>query len=201
AGMAGAYLLGLVLIAALEYLGGRPLGQSLVLGSVQAVNARSLGMPVDIPGSLTAASQWVVMILMSIGACAGSAGGGITTTALFLFVASTLRLLSGGTAGRCFGLACAWIGLYLLIVLATTIGLILLEPQTRSDHLLFLAVAATSTTGLWPDAIHQVGGTLYLLSAAMLLGRFVPLLLLGLLAGTHPQLSRDRATGRWEHGA
>jgi len=194
AGMAGAYLLGLGLIVAMEHLGGRPLGQSLVLGSVQAINTRSLGMPMNMPGTLTTASQWVLMILMSIGACAGSAGGGMTTTALFLFVAKTRRLLAGGTAGRCFGLACAWIGLYIVLVLATTIGLIVLEPRTRSDHLLFLAVAAASTTGLWPDAIHHVGGTLYVLSAAMLLGRFVPLLLLCLMARIQPQLPHDRTT-------
>ncbi|WP_428938391.1 hypothetical protein [Fontivita pretiosa] len=196
--MAGAYLLGLALIVVLEHLGGRPIGQSLVLGSVEAINTRSPGIPMSMPGSLTTASQWVLMILMSIGACAGSAGGGMTATALFLFAAKTLRLLAGGTAGRCFGLACAWIGLYLLIVLATTIGLIVLEPRTSSDHLLFLAVGAVSTTGLWPEAIHHVGGTLYVLSAAMLLGRFVPLLLLCLAARIQPQLPADAMIDRWD---
>ncbi len=172
---AAVFLVGLGLILLIETLGGTPIRQAVALGSAESLNSRSAGLPIGAFAALSRASQWIVLILMAIGACTAGTGGGIKATTLLVLVRDTGRLLSGRIVGRIFAAACAWFGIYLLILLATTILLVATQPQLSGDRVLFLAVSAASNVGTSHEPVSITGVGLYTLSGAMLLGRMLSL--------------------------
>jgi trk system potassium uptake protein TrkH len=149
--------------------------QALTLASSEVLNGRTLGLPMESLNLLSRASQWIIMLVMAIGASPAGTGGGIKTTTLYLFFRDSSRLLRGKVVGRIFGVACAWMGVYVLIVLITTILLVMNYPQEPGERLLFLAVSAASNVGTSHAPLTLTGPGLYILSLAMFLGRFLPL--------------------------
>ena len=63
-------------------------------------------------------------------------------------------------------------------MLATTIALLGCEVELTSDRALFIAVSAVSNVGTSHEPLSMVGPGLYILSAAMVFGRFLPLAIL-----------------------
>ncbi len=187
---AAVYLLGLALFMALRLMGpgsAMESGSAAWIGSsAAAIDVRSAGIPFSFADLFpTAAMQWVAMGLMIVGACPGGTGGGIKLTTLAEVFHGARRSLGDRAAGRPFGFALVWIGTYGAIAAVTCIALICLEPQLSADRLLFLAISATSNVGLAQNPVNLTGPGLYVLSAAMLLGRLAPLAILLRMSATN----------------
>jgi Trk-type K+ transport system membrane component len=173
------YLIGLGSIALFEWLlSGDPLRIAFINGSVDALNTRSIGLPLGNLSSLSRAAQWMVMLLMAVGAAPAGSGGGLKTTTLLVFTRDAHRLMFGKPVGRIFGVACVWIAIFILLAFAMTIALLITEPQLAADRGLFIAISALSNCGLSHEPLNMTGASLFVLSGTMLLGRFVPLTIL-----------------------
>jgi trk system potassium uptake protein TrkH len=175
---AGVYLVGLGLIVLFEWLGESSVRKAVILGSTEMLNSRTLGLPFDSFAVLGRSSQWIVLVAMAIGACPGGTGGGIKCTTLVVLGRDSARLLAGRPVGRMLAVACVWVTTFLVLSLATTLCLLLSEPQMTADQLLFLSVSALSNCGTSHEPIAITGAGLYVLSSAMLAGRFLPLAIL-----------------------
>ncbi len=148
---------------------------SLIASSTAALNARTFGLPgVSAELLLSRPIQWVIVLLMMIGASPAGSGGGIKVTTLAVFGAG-IRDAMHGRAGRALGFAAIWVGSYLAIVVVAFIALLAAQPQMPADRLFFLTVSAMSNVGLAHDPIGITGAGLHVLSLTMLLGRLAPL--------------------------
>jgi trk system potassium uptake protein TrkH len=169
------YMLGTFIIGLIDWNSGTDWHQAFMLGSTEVLNNRSLGLPLESFGSLSRPSQWVSMVLMSIGANPGGTGAGCMTVIVFMFLRDAIQTMRGKIVSRLFGLICLWMVIYLLATFTTTILLIGAQPQAQSDRLLFLAVSAIGNVGTSHEPLTLTGPSLYILSAAMLFGRLAPL--------------------------
>ena len=151
---------------------------AVAAGSALSLDGRSVGFPLYALGTLPRVSQWVLIVLMLIGAAPGGAGGGMKVTSLFHLVRGTRRALARERGLRITGIAAVMISSYLLLVLATTLGLLATIPEVPGERLLFLAASAVGQVGLSHDYIAFQGPGNYVLSAGMLLGRAMPLVIL-----------------------
>jgi trk system potassium uptake protein TrkH len=179
---AGLYLFGLL---ALSPWGGQSdWTTTFATGSAMSIDGRSCGFPYISIGVMARPAQWMLIGLMLIGAAPAGAGGGIKVTTLFHFGRGTRRALSSQPGERITGIAAVWIATYLLIVLVTLLALLAALPELPADRLVFLAVSAVGTVGLSHDPVSFAGPGLIALSAAMLIGRIAPLLVLWWTAST-----------------
>jgi trk system potassium uptake protein len=170
----GSYLVGLI---GLSFLSGEAdWRDAIATASVQSINSRTTGLPYTI--GETRPGQWVLMLLMTIGGVSGAAAGGIKLTALWKVLSGIRSAMRGEAPGRVFAIAIIWLGLYALLVFITTVALLATEPGQPGDRLLFLAVSAVSNVGLAHNPVSIVKEGMFVLSAAMLLGRLVPLAIL-----------------------
>lgn len=177
---AAMYLLGLICLipwSAILARGGDPT-PAIVAASALSIDARTAGFPMTTIGGMTRIAQWLLIVLMLIGAAPGGAGGGMKVTALFHFARGTRRALHREPGLRITGIAAIWIGFYLLLVLATLLALLATLPEMSADRLFFLAVSAVGTVGLSHDPVAVQGSANYVLAGAMLAGRLAPLLFL-----------------------
>jgi trk system potassium uptake protein TrkH len=177
-----AYLVGFVLLALVQWPG--PWRAVLASGSANSINARTTGFPLGFADGFARAVQWVVVLLMVVGGASGGTAGGVKTTTFYELGRGVRRALAGAAPGRLFGIAATWLGAYAVLVIVTLILLVIAEPQMPADRLLFLAVSAASNVGLSHDPLSTTGSGLIVLSAAMLLGRLLPLLVLWWAATT-----------------
>jgi trk system potassium uptake protein TrkH len=175
---AGVYLIGtLALLLLLDpprvgWING--IDRSLMLASAGAIDARSAGFPLPLE-QFPRAGQWVLLMLMVLGALPGGTGGGLKLTTLPLLIEGARDTWAGRNVSRAFVLALLWLmSLLGLIVLVTPI-LMSTDPQLPGDRVLFMVVSAASTTGLAHDPISITGPGLYILSVTMLVGRCLPL--------------------------
>jgi trk system potassium uptake protein TrkH len=180
---AAIYLIGFVLVAAIQLLDGSEIKQSIVAASSVVMNCRTLGFPLESFGMLARPAQWIVLLLMAIGGSGAGTAGGIKITTVFGIGRGAVRAIRGKSLDRVFGVICVWFAIYWAMVLATTISLVAAQPQAAGDRMLFLAVSAVSNVGISHEPITFTGVTLYILTAAMLLGRVVPLGMLWWAAG------------------
>jgi trk system potassium uptake protein TrkH len=172
------YVVGVILLFAIWILTSTwetpDLRDALISCSTAALNSRTPGFPLHAELLVSRPLQWVIVLLMMIGAAPAGTGGGIKVTTVAMIgrgVGDALR----GRAGRAFGLAIVWVGIYLLIVLCAFLALVALQPQMPADRLFFLTISAMSNVGLSHDPVSITGPGLYVLSVTMLLGRFAPL--------------------------
>ena len=161
---------------------------AIASSSALSINSRTAGFPFEFAGTLPRATQWVVMVLMVIGANpAGTAGGVKATT--FLEIGRGIRdALAGRRVSRVFGIAAVWLAGYFGIVALGFLCLVWQAPELPPDRLLFLSVSATSNVGLSHDSISMVLSGLFTLSLVMLMGRIAPLLVLWWAAETTPDV-------------
>lgn len=156
----------------------------LLSSSAASINSRTAGFPFEYTDMLARVSQWVLLVLMVIGANPASTGGGLkATTALQLFRGARDALLRRRVP-RAFGIAATWLGIYALIVALGFALLLWQVPQLPADKLLLLSVSAASNVGLSHDALSLVVGPLYTLSLVMIAGRIAPLIILWWMART-----------------
>ena len=152
-----------------------------------SASARSTGRAVVPPGGVEPAARVALVPLMLLGGGLGSAAGG-----LGLWVLARPRHTDHTgqhTAAALSRAAASLFAVYALLIVAAWFVLVLVEPYPP-DRLLFEAVSATTnaglTTGLTPSLTATAQATL---TAAMLLGRVLPLALLGHALANPPPVS------------
>jgi len=184
---AGLYLLGMLSIFAIEWrTGAAPsqLASTAAASSAAAMNARTYGSPLEWLATVPRAAQWIIMLLMAIGANPGGTGGGIKTATIAVLFIGARAALAGRVPGRAFGIACTWLAVYGGLVAAAMLVLLPSQPDIDADRLLMLCISAASNVGLSHDTVTIVGPGLYTLAFTMLAGRLVPLLILWWMATT-----------------
>ncbi len=186
--LAAAYVIGFVLLLTIgkltgdvSFIGTR---EAVIHASAQSINARSLGLPLVYATGLSRSVQWLLIGLMSLGGGSAGTAGGLKVTTIAELIRGTRRALRGERTGRSFGIAIAWVAIYLGMIAITL--LILLKQLTGmpADRVLFLAASAIGNVGLCHDPLSITYDGLYTLSAAMFAGRVVPLLVLWWMADT-----------------
>jgi trk system potassium uptake protein TrkH len=151
----------------------------LALASTLSLDGRSAGFPFVAIGSFSRVSQWLLIVLMLIGAAPGGTAGGMKVTSLFHAWRGTRNALSRQAAMRITGIAATWIAAYLGIVFVTLLGLLATVPDMPADRLVFLAASAVGNVGLSHDPVALSGGGVWVLCVGMLIGRIAPLAVLG----------------------
>src|SRR5205823_3750536 len=123
--------------------------------SAAAITSRTAGFHLEMTHTWPRAMPWVVIALMVIGASPGGTGGGVKTTTIAALVGGARRSLLGQAAGRTFGIAICWLGIYLGMALLGMVMLLTVEPQTATDRIVFLTFSALSNVGLAPDVLSM----------------------------------------------
>ena len=157
---------------------------ALASASAAAVNARGAGLPFEFASAYPRAMQWLLIVLMAIGASPAGTGGGLKTTTLTQLIASARAALRGQRVPRAAGVAAVWLAVYLGLVFGGLLLLLWRAADVAADRLLFLTVSAASNVGLAHDPVSIVGPGLYTLCAVMLAGRVAPVFVLWWMART-----------------
>jgi trk system potassium uptake protein TrkH len=182
---AGIYLVSMALFFWILVAGGHAAWrEGLATASVAAIDARTCGMGYVFGNGLPRAMQWVLVAVMVIGAGSGGTAGGLKVTTVAELWRGVRRTLRGEAAGRVFGIAAVWAAGYLLVIGVCLVVLVTVSPQVPADRMLFDLVSAVGNVGVSTDVLSIVGTPLYILSAAMFVGRFAPLLVLWWVADT-----------------
>jgi trk system potassium uptake protein TrkH len=155
--------------------------------SVQAINARSAGFGFLSISRLPQATTLILIGVMVIGASPGGTAGGVKVTTLATIATGTRDCLARRAPGRPFGTALIWLGVYLALLLASTVALLMTDPEIHLDRTLFLAASALGNVGLSHNPIDASNGGIYVLCLTMLIGRIAPLLMLWYLIDTTPE--------------
>ena len=160
---------------------------AFVEASFQAINTRSAGFSFQAVSSISEAILFVLVLVMVIGASPAGTGGGVKLTTLAVLTRGTRESLAGRAAGRAFGAAIIWLLVYLLMLAASTVALLITEPEIHLDRTLFLAASALGNVGLSHNPIDASTAGLYVLSITMMLGRIAPVMMLWYLVDSVPE--------------
>lgn len=192
-------LVGFLLVLLLESwnpstLGSMPAGERILAALFQSTTPRSVGFNTLDIGSMMAVSQFILIILMFIGAGSGGTGGGIKTNTLVILILATIQTFRGGGQIHAFDRrvsqdsvmrALAVVMTALAFVLTVTLILTVTEDVANDNFLvvLFEATSAFSTTGLSMGLTGELSTAgKIVLSITMFLGRLGPLTLAYALA-------------------
>jgi trk system potassium uptake protein TrkH len=159
-------------------------GEQVLASIFQSITARTAGFNTLDIGSLTAATLFILIILMFVGASPGSCGGGIKTTSLAVLVAILNDRIRGRHSASLFNRTIPTetvskaLSIFILAVIVLTAGLIMLlvtQPEAPRESFLahlFEAVSAFGTVGLSmgiTSSLTAIGKITII--AIMLLGR------------------------------
>jgi Trk-type K+ transport system membrane component len=169
-----AYLVTFGLLILLQWLSGSH-ASAATNSSALAITTRSLGLPIAEVRELPRIVQWVLLPLMLIGGVSGGTAGGLKLNTLVVLGSGVRGALSGKPLKRIVGVAGAWVGVYLLMMVVTVVLLLATESELNVEQAQFLAISALSCVGLSRDPISIAGNGLLVLSAAMLAGRVIGL--------------------------
>ncbi len=189
-------VLGMLAILLFErYAGqGNPTEHSNILGALfQSVTARTAGFnTVDI-SSLSASSQFILILLMFIGGSPGSTAGGIKTVTLAVVIMTAVAALRKREEVEMFrrsvrivvvGRAVTVTLLFVAVLFIATLALSITENSNEftMSEIMFEAGSALGTVGLTTGITPSLttAGKLIII-AAMLIGRLGPLTLLAAL--------------------
>jgi trk system potassium uptake protein TrkH len=177
---AGAYVAAFLLLLPLRWCGTGPVSwlEAVAGSSIEAVNARSGGFTVDSMGDLPQVLTAALMLVMVVGATPAGTGGGIKLTAGATLVRGARDAARGRVVRRIAIVAGVWVLSYLAVIGIFTGALLISETDGRLEYALFLAVSAVGNVGLSHGPVQVSAPGLYILSAAMILGRIAPVLVL-----------------------
>ncbi|WP_276354093.1 TrkH family potassium uptake protein [Cohnella caldifontis] len=152
---------GAVVILVFEYsnpltMGPLPLGQKLLAAFFQSVSPRTAGVNTLDVGSLRQATQFIIIVLMFIGASPGSTGGGIKTTTFAALIGAVNTMIRGKEDVVLFRYRLAQERVYkALTVTMFALALVMVATMilsTTEDHfflmILFEVTSAFGTVGL-----------------------------------------------------
>jgi len=150
----------------------------------QSTSARTAGFSTYALGEFTVAGQFILIMLMFIGASPGSTGGGIKTTTAFTIMKS---LIAFNTNRDCTGFrrkipnesvvkAFVVTALAMIVVCFMTLLICIIEPQFTFMQVLFEVVSAFATVGLSTGITPNLEvSSKILLCLTMFIGRLGPL--------------------------
>ncbi|XID96022.1 TrkH family potassium uptake protein [Paenibacillaceae bacterium WGS1546] len=169
-------------------------GERLWAALFQGATPRSSGFNTIDIGSMLAASQFLIIILMFIGAASGGTGGGIKINTVFVLVLATINTFRGGgqihaferkiateTVMRALAVVMSSLAVVLVVALLLTLSEGMLEEHFL--EVLFEATSAFSTTGLsmgLTSELSPIGKII--VTITMFAGRLGPLTLAFALA-------------------
>lgn len=152
----------------------------------QSTSARTAGFSTYALDQFTIAGQFVLIILMFIGASPGSTGGGIKTTTAFVLIKSLLaaaanqdctafrRRISRESTMKAFNVTI----LAAVIVCIITFLICMIEPQLTFMQILFEVISGFATVGLSTGITpYLTDSSKLLLCLTMFIGRLGPLTL------------------------
>ncbi len=173
----------------------RSLGDAWYISFFQIVSPRTAGFTLIDTEQMTAASQFLTLILMFIGGAPGSTAGGIKVTTLMVILLTLAAMFRGRVETEWRGRtiansvvrgALAIFFLYLTLNISTFLLLLVTESvphnTNRAMRLLFETVSAYGTVGLsinMTPLLSEAGRII--ISIAMFIGRVGPLTLIMLL--------------------
>ncbi len=151
----------------------------------QSVTTRTAGFATIPQQNLTDASVLVSIVLMFIGGSPVGTAGGVKTVTVLVLIASAFCTIRGRNEVTAFHRsldhetrrkAVAVVGMFVGIVLVSTLLLAAFEPTVTLDQLLYETVSATATVGLTRDLTPylSVAGKL-IITVTMYLGRIGPI--------------------------
>jgi trk system potassium uptake protein TrkH len=150
----------------------------------QSTSARTAGFATYNIGEFTAAGQFVLIILMFIGASPGSTGGGIKTTTAFTLTRAAFSVATNRTctAFRRRIPAETILKAFIVTLLAATVVCVgtllicIIEPQYTFMQVLFEVVSGFGTVGLSTGITpHLTDASKLILCMVMFIGRLGPL--------------------------
>jgi trk system potassium uptake protein TrkH len=150
----------------------------------QSTSARTAGFATYNIGEFTAAGQFVLIILMFIGASPGSTGGGIKTTTAFTLTRAAYSVATNRTctAFRRRIPAETILKAFIVTLLAATVVCVgtllicIIEPQYTFMQVLFEVVSGFGTVGLSTGITpHLTDASKLILCMVMFIGRLGPL--------------------------
>jgi trk system potassium uptake protein TrkH len=170
-----------------------PIHSRILAAFFQAVTARTAGFNTLVIGDMASETLFIILILMFIGACPGSCGGGIKTTTFASLTLLGLARLRGRPRPQVFhrtiaeastGKAISLVMVSVVVVMLGTIAILAAEiggiPQYLSRgkflDLLFEVVSAFGTVGLSTGVTGELSlaGKL-IITLVMFIGRLGPL--------------------------
>ncbi|MBI4576621.1 MAG: TrkH family potassium uptake protein [Planctomycetes bacterium] len=188
-------VLGAVAILLVEYHGPAfaPLGPwERVMASVfQSLTTRTAGFNTVPIAELSRATQFLMMMLMFVGASPGSTGGGIKTVTFVLLLANVVSVFRGRSEVEAFGRRIPHQAVRNAVAVAISGGMLVsvfafvlcLTEGFSFEAVLFETVSAFATVGLSTGITPELSATgKLLLAVLMLLGRIGPLTLVLALA-------------------
>lgn len=143
----------------------------------QSLNSRTAGFAFSWAQDWPRGMMWMAIPLMAIGANPAGTGGGLKTTTLVSLWRAGRSILRGESPPPAASAALAWTGIYAALAGLVFLLLLWTQPQHQADRLLFETISALSNVGLACDTIYAVTPALDVLTAAMLLGRVMPMLM------------------------
>ncbi|MDI6848434.1 MAG: TrkH family potassium uptake protein [Candidatus Saccharicenans sp.] len=187
----GIILTGAVLLFLMEFDRGfsnLPLKDKVLASVFQVVSARTAGFNTVDLNSLSVASLLLIILIMFIGASPGSTGGGVKTTTfgvVFAFLRSRIhgqevpQIFSRAIKNDDITRAYTLISLAMSLIFASTMALLIIQPQLALKEALFEVVSAFGTVGLslgiTPN-LHPLSKLVLIIT--MYLGRIGPLTML-----------------------
>ena len=159
----------------------------------QSVTCRTAGFNTIDIGKMTAAGIFVSIVLMFIGACPGSTGGGIKTTTARVLFKTTQAVIEGRSQVLCYQrqispeLVLKAVGVFIGSLMVATISSTLIaisDPTISPIAIIFEVVSAFATVGLSMGITASLSTFAKLvLVATMYIGRVGVLLLLSAILG------------------
>lgn len=199
---------GMVFIFLTEYSGAlldRPFGEKLWISWFQSVTLRTAGFHSINLASFSSATIFLCMVLMFIGACPGSTGGGIKTTTIGVLYSTVRSMILGRENVEGFGRSIPWdivrksISITFVGAGVVTIGVValsLIEPFSLKE-ILFEVTSASGTVGLSLGATSKlnVPGKV-IITLLMYMGRIGPLTVAFLMGAEKPARGYNLPTGK-----
>lgn len=187
----GIILIGAALIFLMEFGRGfssLPLKEKVLAALFQVVSARTAGFNTIDLNSLSVASLLLLILIMFVGASPGSTGGGVKTTTfgvIFAFLRSRVhgyevpQIFSRAIKNEDVIKAYTLVSLAMSLIFASTMSLLIIQPQLALKEALFEVVSAFGTVGLslgiTPN-LHPLNKLILIIT--MYLGRIGPLTML-----------------------
>lgn len=191
------YVAGAVIFFLLEHgnsLADLPLGKQVMQSLFYSATARSAGFTPVNPAGFLNVTLIVLMFLMWIGGASQSMAGGIKVNAFATAMLNLRALIAGHKGIAAFGRrisadsvrrANGTIVLSLLMFVAFTVTVMLVDPQLRAKAVIFECLSALTTNGMSLGITSELSATSkVLLSMLMFIGRVGLLsVLMGLMRG------------------
>jgi trk system potassium uptake protein TrkH len=159
---------------------------AFMVASTAAINTRTAGLPFNMLDYFSTPMQWLLVLLMMIGASPAGTGGGLKATTALLLLAGFRDVLRGRPVPRTFGIAGAWLAVYLLVAGVGFVCLCSIESSLSAAEGAFITISALSNVGLSHGPVMIVGSGMYVLTMVMFVGRLAPLCVLWWMARTTP---------------